>query len=224
MDEARAQILSGIRRALKRGPLADADRAACEARLAAPTRNLIPRRSQVPHAEQIEQFAAMATDVAATVARVGTLDDVVDEVADYLAGLNLPTAVKVAPDRALAAIPWSKRPTLEVMVGGASDADLTAVTGAVVGIAETGTLMLASGPDAPTGLNFLPENHIVVLRADQVTGVYEDGWDRVRRGGAIPRTVNFITGPSRTGDIEQTIQLGAHGPRRLHIILVEDGG
>ncbi len=224
MDEARAQILGGIQRALKRGPLADADRAACEARLAAPTRNLIPRRSQVPHAEQIEQFAAMATDVAATVARVGTLDDVVDEVADYLAGLNLPTAVKVAPDRALATIPWSKRPTLEVMVGGASDADLTAVTGAVAGIAETGTLMLASGPDAPTGLNFLPENHIVVLRADQVTGVYEDGWDRLRRGGAMPRTVNFITGPSRTGDIEQTIQLGAHGPRRLHIILVEDGG
>ena len=85
--------------------------------------------------------------------------------------------------------------------------------------------MLASGPAAPTTLNFLPENHIVVLKASQVVGPYEDAWDRLRAAngeGRLPRTVNFITGPSRTGDIEQTIQMGAHGPRRLHVILVED--
>jgi L-lactate dehydrogenase complex protein LldG len=60
-----------------------------------------------------------------------------------------------------------------------------------------------------------------VLRASEVVAAYEDGWDRLRRTGVMPRTVNFITGPSRTGDIEQRIQLGAHGPRRLHIVLVE---
>jgi L-lactate dehydrogenase complex protein LldG len=57
-----------------------------------------------------------------------------------------------------------------------------------------------------------------------VTGSYEDAWDRLRRhvgDGVMPRTVNLITGPSRTGDIEQTIELGAHGPRRLHIILLD---
>jgi L-lactate dehydrogenase complex protein LldG len=90
-------------------------------------------------------------------------------------------------------------------------------------VAETGTLILTSGPDNPTTLNFLPENHIVILFADDIAGNYEDVWDRLRRmnGSNLPRTVNMITGPSRTGDIEQTIELGAHGPRRLHIMIVD---
>jgi L-lactate dehydrogenase complex protein LldG len=87
--------------------------------------------------------------------------------------------------------------------------------------------MLVSGEATPTTLNFLPDTHIVILRARQVVASYEDGWDLLRqRPGegpkALPRTVNFITGPSRTGDIEQRIELGAHGPRRLHVILVGD--
>ena len=77
------------------------------------------------------------------------------------------------------------------------------------------------GADTPTTLNFLPDTHIVVVRAGQVVAGYEDGWDLVRSRGAMPRTVNLITGPSRTGDIEQRIQLGAHGPRRLHVVLVD---
>ncbi len=61
-----------------------------------------------------------------------------------------------------------------------------------------------------------------VLRADRIVGVYEDGWDLLRAQGAqMPRTVNYITGPSRSGDIAQTMQLGAHGPLRLHIVLAE---
>jgi L-lactate dehydrogenase complex protein LldG len=93
-------------------------------------------------------------------------------------------------------------------------------------IAETGTLMLVSGPQTPTTLNFLPETHIVLVHADQVVATYEDGWDRLRTAEtskALPRTVNFITGPSRTADIEQHIELGAHGPRRLHIVVVQNG-
>ena len=103
------------------------------------------------------------------------------------------------------------------------------LTPCLAAIAETGTLMLVSGADTPTTLNFLPDTHIVVLRAGQVVAGYEDGWDlvRARAGGdpaSWPRTVNLITGPSRTGDIEQRIQLGAHGPRRLHVVLVESCG
>ena len=103
--------------------------------------------------------------------------------------------------------------------------DEVAVTRAFAGVAETGSLMLLSGPEGPTTLNFLPENNVVVLDAAAVVGFYEDAWERVRArygAGTMPRTVNFITGPSRTADIEQTIQLGAHGPRRLHIVLVEN--
>ena len=82
--------------------------------------------------------------------------------------------------------------------------------------------MMKAGPEHPTTLNFLPDTHVVVLLASQIVGSYEDAWDRLRDVDSMPRTVNFITGPSRTGDIEQTIFLGAHGPRRMHIVLVED--
>ena len=91
------------------------------------------------------------------------------------------------------------------------------------GIAETGTLALVSGADNPTTLNFLSDNHIVVLSRDAILADYESAFAKLRgaygKGGA-PRTLNFITGPSRSGDIEQTLLLGAHGPRRLHIVIV----
>ena len=98
-------------------------------------------------------------------------------------------------------------------------------TGSFAGVAETGTLVLLSGPESPTTLNFLPDVHIALLFTDRVVGSYEDVWARLRaRDGAtvMPRVVNWITGPSRTADIEQTLLLGAHGPRRLHIILVDE--
>jgi len=220
----RNTILGGIRAAMGRGPVAGDALSAVESRIANPTRNLIPARARLPQSERVDLFVSMAESVAASVERVDDLDAVPDAVASFLAGLNLPSAVKLAPDPALEAIAWDKRPTLEVTTGRAEDSDLTSVTGAQAGIAETGTVMLASSGASPTTLNFLPDNHIVVLRSDQIVGAYEDGWDLLRANGGIPRTVNFVTGPSRTGDIEQRIQLGAHGPRRLHIILVENGG
>ena len=96
------------------------------------------------------------------------------------------------------------------------------LTPCLAAVAETGTLMLISGAQTPTTLNFLPDTHIVVVHAGQIVASYEDGWDLLRARGGLPRTVNFVTGPSRTGDIEQRIQLGAHGPRRLHVVLVDD--
>ena len=116
---------------------------------------------------------------------------------------------------------------LEIRRGRAEDGDQVGVTSCFAGIAETGTLMLLSGADSPTRNNFLPDTHIVVMRGKQVAASYEEGWTRLRQargadgGAAMPRTVNFITGPSLTADIEQHLELGAHGPRRLHIILLE---
>jgi L-lactate dehydrogenase complex protein LldG len=220
MAGARDQILAGIRRSLGRGEPSPEAGAACEARLQGHPRNLVPARAQVPPPEQVELFVSMVLEVAATVQRLPNLDAVPDAVAEYLAGQNLPAEIKVAPDPDLAGIPWERRPTLTVRAGRAEDADATSLTGAVAGVAETGTLVMASGPAHPTTLNLMPDTHIVVLRADRVVGTYEDAWDALRARGPMPRTVNFITGPSRTGDIEQTIQLGAHGPRRLHVLLV----
>jgi len=226
MSQSRSQILAGIATALGRTP-DDARRAAARARIAGHARNLVPARAQVDAEAQVRLFVQMALEVSATVARVPSLDAVPDAVAEYLAGHNLPAELRLAPDPALDPIPWQRRPTLTLSRGRARDADAVSLTGAFAGIAETGTLMLVSGAERPTTLNFLPDTHIVVLTAAQIVGTYEDAWDRLRAQsaafeGGLPRTVNLITGPSRTGDIEQTIQLGAHGPRRLHIVLVEE--
>ena len=218
---ARSAVLGRIRQSLGR-PEIDHERAATvDNRIAAHPRGVIPNRTDLSHADRIALFITMAQKVAATVVRVDTMRDVAGAVADYLTQHNLPPKVKVAPDPLLDPVDWQIRPLLDVTRGAAAADDETGVAAAIVGVAETGTLALVSGPGAPTRLNFLPDTHIVVLRSAEIVGPYEDVWDRVRQSGGMPRTVNLITGPSRTGDIEQSIQLGAHGPRRLHIVLVD---
>ena len=227
----RDAILGSIRRSLGRGPLDEAARAALDERMACPKPNLVPARTDVSQDERVALFTAMAEAVFATVERVSGPDAVPGAVADYLAGQNLPPALVMAPDPALDAYPWADRPLLAIRRGRAEEADRVGVTSALMGFAETGTLMMASGPDHPSTLNFLPETHIVVLPADRIGGAYEEGWAKLRAegegatgAGFMPRTVNLVTGPSRTADIEQTITLGAHGPRRLHIVIVEGNG
>lgn len=229
MSAARDAILGGVRQALKRGPLAPDAAEALGERIGAHRRNLVPRRAvSLDRAARISLFVAMAEEVQTTVARVAAGAAVPEEVARYLASENLPAELVMAPDGDLDAIPWDERPLLRIRRGRAEAGDSVSLTPCLAAIAETGTLMLVSGAETPTTLNFLPDTHIVLVPAEQVVAAYEDGWDLVRSRaasqgapGAMPRTINFITGPSRTGDIEQRIQLGAHGPRRLHIILVE---
>src|SRR4051794_25146310 len=227
---AREDILGGIRRGLRRGPLPQETQRALTERVARHRRNLIPARAAaLDDAGRIELFVAMAEEVQTTVARVTFEAAVPAEVTRYLAAENLPAELVMAPDPGLDAIPWHERPLLRIRRGRAEPGDSVSLTPCLAAIAETGTLMLVSGENTPTTLNFLPDTHIVVVRAGQVVAGYEDAWDlvRIRAGGdptAWPRTVNLITGPSRTGDIEQRIQLGAHGPRRLHVVLVEGSG
>ena len=221
----RQAMLNRMRRALAADGDDAARRATVAARISNHRPNLIPARSQVPHADQVELFRQQAEAVQATIAEVETSDDIPAAVADYLRGKNLPQSLRHGADELINALPWrDKAPTLELQTGRAEPADEVSLSCALAGIAETGTLVLTSGSDNPTTLNFLPENHIVVLRASDITGTYEDVWRKLRKNHGertLPRTVNMITGPSRTGDIEQRIELGAHGPRRLHIIIVE---
>ncbi len=227
MTAGRDAILGGLRRALKRGAEATdaAARQAVDHRLGAPTRGPVPARAQIPPAEQIDLFEVMAVEQAATVTRIANLEAVPAALSDYLKAANLAPKVRLAPSPELENLPWNSQPMIEVETGRAQGSDQVSLTGAVAGIAETGTLLLASGPEAPVTLNFLPDNHVVVLKASQVVGAYEDGWDRLREiygRNSLPRAVNFITGPSRTADIDQTIQLVAQCKRRLHFLLVED--
>lgn len=220
--ESRDGILGALRRAAGR----DADPGAAETvrrRLASHARNTVPARGQRDMRGLLDLFAEQARAVDATVTRVSGPEAVPAAVADYLRGANLPTKLRVAPDPKLDAFPWDEVSLLEIARGKGEAGDMVAVTAAFAAVAETGTLMLVSGPDSPTTLNFLPDAHVVVVRAEDMVGCYEDAWDRLRATGGMPRAVNFITGPSRSADIEQTLQLGAHGPRWLHIVLVEGG-
>lgn len=218
---ARDQILGAVRASLGRGPVDSATAAGLNARLTARTRHLQPKRVDRDHAALVALFVEMAQGVAVTIDRLSSAAEAPAAIAAFLAQRNLPSSVVASP--ALSDLPWTDRPTLSVRFDKARADDLVSVTPAFAAVAETGTLILPSGPDTPSTLNVLPDMHIVVLKAKDVVGPYEEAWDRLRADGeAMPRTVNFVTGPSRTGDIEQTIYLGAHGPRQLHILLVDE--
>jgi L-lactate dehydrogenase complex protein LldG len=220
----RAAILNGIRRSLHRGELAGAARQAVEARLAEPPRGPAVKRANLDQPAKVALFCQWAEANNATVARVAPAE-VPGEVAAYLARNNLPAQAAIAPSPQLAGYDWASQKMLSLRRGRGEATDQVSITGAFAGIAETGTLVMASGPEHPVTLNLLPDTHIAVLRESDIVGGYEEVWDRLRAGygkDRMPRTVNTITGPSRTGDIEQTIELGAHGPRRVHIVVVRE--
>jgi len=223
---ARDQILAAIRRSLGVTGSEAPRRTQVADRIASHPRGVVPARGQGAPQDRLDTFVRMVELAAGSVVRVGALDDVPAEVAAFLRRYNLPPSVRRGADPLLAGLPWERAGTLEVST--ALDAGmLSSVSHALAGVAETGTIVLTSGTDNPTSLNFLPDNHIVVIEAKDVAGDYESVWQRLREtfgDGVMPRAVNLITGPSRSADIEQTLILGAHGPRRLHVILVGEAG
>ena len=218
----RDAIFGAIRRGLRRGALPDDQTMGLYARLSAHPRQLIPQRSLLPRPEQVALFVRNLEKEFATCLRVPDLAAIPPAIADYLAAQNLPSNVAMAPHPELRAIPWETRPLLVRREGRAIDSDLVSVQHGYLGIAETGTLMLPSSPERPTTLNLLCDTEIVVLRASRVVGPYEDAWDILRADGKMPRNVMLVTGPSRSADIESTLELGAHGPRRVHVVLIDD--
>ena len=213
---SRDKIFANIRKSLNGSANDLARRLQVDARLSARTRNTVPARATVAGGDAVVAFVARLKAAAITVVEAPHFDDVPRLAADYLRANNLPARLRMGAEPDLAALTWA--PT-EILAGRASATDEVSLSKAFAGVAETGTLVMLSGPANPTTLNFLPETQIVVIRASDVVGGYEQTWDRIRSAGAMPRTVNWISGPSRTADIEQTIVMGAHGPRRLHVIL-----
>lgn len=220
---ARDAVLARIRHALPRTPAQQAAaEAAVRARLEAHARNLVPARGQLEREARVQLFAQLAMAVAADVQRLATVTEVPAAVSGYLRRHNLPQKLVAAPEPLLARASWDSQPLLRVRVGDANASDAVGVTLAIAGVAETGTLVLASAPERPTLLAYLPETSVVVVAADWIEASYEDAWESVRAmPGGVPRSVNFVTGPSRTADIAQQLELGAHGPRRLLILIVE---
>ncbi|MCB8820487.1 LutC/YkgG family protein [Microvirga rosea] len=221
---ARDEILANIRRSLRVGGNETIRRQIATERLERAPKGLVPSRGQLPAEERLALFKLQAEAALATVTEVDSSADVPQSIATFLRDHNLPATLRMGSDLRLTAMPWNDT-SLEIAHGPSQGSDLNAVSHAFGGVAETGTLVLVSGPENPSTLNFLPDNHIIIVSAKDVAGDYETVWNKVRFAfgkSGMPRTVNWITGPSRSGDIEQTMLLGAHGPRRLHIVVVRD--
>ncbi|WP_409525462.1 LutC/YkgG family protein [Nitrincola sp. MINF-07-Sa-05] len=217
---SKAEILGNIRRGLG-GKITDEARATVKNRIQAHAPNLIPARGQLPAAERQELFINMARESAAELIELNDLADLPAALDQHMQSLGI-TELIMAQDKCLTSLDWSPLQNKQTTQRVSQVGDLASLTTAFLGIAETGTLMLYSRAESPTTLNFLPDTHYAVLRREDIVGVYEDAWNRLREetGGQMPRTVNLITGPSRSADIEQTLQMGAHGPRQLVIYLI----
>lgn len=218
--EARAKILGRIRKAQGRGSggASPAQREAVQTYLRAHPRGPLPEVG----GDLVARFRTRAESMQSTTEEVATQAQVPQAVARYLKANGLPASGCVWP--ALARLDWRGAGlSLEARAARRENGgdDAVGVTGAFAAIAETGTLMLASGPDTPASTSLLPETHVAVLAAGRIVAHMEEAWDLARRAyGEFPRAVSFISGPSRTGDIEQQLVLGAHGPYRVHIVIV----
>jgi L-lactate dehydrogenase complex protein LldG len=178
-----------------------------------------PRGTPPPvEADLVARFRARAEAMQCTTDEVAAEADAPAAVTRYLRTNNLPLAGCVWPQ--LAHLDWNGA-GLALDPRGAKDGDSVGVTGAFAGIAETGTLVLASGPDTPATVSLLPETHVAIVAVGRIVAHMEDAWALARTEfRQLPRAINFVSGPSRTADIDQTIVLGAHGPYRVHIVLV----
>ena len=168
--------------------------------------------------EPVARFHERALGLASTVDDVATLEAIPAAVARYLATLSLPLAAVCWPE--FAGLNW-RGAGMAFESRAARDADPVGITGAFCAIAETGTLMMVTGRDTPATLSLLPETHVAVVRKPRIVPGMEEAWRLLREElREPPRAVTFISGPSRTADIEQTVTLGAHGPYRVHVVLV----
>jgi L-lactate dehydrogenase complex protein LldG len=166
----------------------------------------------------VTRFRQQAERTSQTVDEVQRLADVPAAAARYLDSIGV--ARSTIAWQTLSGLDWQQA-GVSVEFRAPVNEDLVGITGCFCAVAETGTLMLLSGADTYASAALLPETHIAVVPVDRIVRSIEDGFALAKQErGELSRATNFISGPSRTGDIEQTIVLGAHGPYRVHVILV----
>mgnify|MGYP000232914602 CR=1 FL=1 len=224
-SSARDAVIGRVRSSLGVNGTDDAARReAVASRLRDHPENLVPERGRTSGDSRIELFTRMLEGQSATISFAGKPAEIPGIVADFLRDNNLPAEFRSGSDPLIRDVPWDEAPALTRHTGRGQGNDAVSLSRASAAAAETGTLFLASGAENPTTLNFLPDTHIVVIREKDIMGSYEDAWNALRGTygeGNMPRTVNLVSGPSRTADIDQIIVMGAHGPRRLHVILLK---
>lgn len=215
------KVRAGIARQAGEGQPSDTARwATIHARLAGQAPHLVPERvAGKPHDDLPGIMRRWLEPTGAHMIEIAAMAELPGTIAGYLRSHNQPLRVRMGSDARLSAVPWSREPSLTVDRGAAMASDTASVTHAVAAVAETGTAVVASGPDNPVTLSFLPETNFIVVARGDIVGPLEEALVRVPKT-AMPRTLNMVTGPSRSADIGGIPVLGAHGPRRLCLIVV----
>ena len=182
--------------------------------------NMIKNNVDIKYVSNLDIFISKLKQVGATVSTISDKNKLVEELHRYVAENQVKSNITISKDENLEGYNWQD---IEVTTNYDPQSLSVSVTHASMGIEETGTLVMLSSPSSPTGMNFLPDHHLVVLGSGAIVKTMEDVWLSLRGvSDELPRTVNLITGPSRTADIEHEIHIGAHGPKYLHVIIVDE--
>ena len=199
-------------------------------RLASHPRNTLPMRANLDQAGLVDLFEYHITRVQGTVGRVGSLSDVTGHLSNYLKTISdaeLET-VSMSPDAAALGLDFSAEPHITISDWTLKTSLSVCLSTCFGAVAETGSLVVCATSGNALSQNFLSDTHIVILMAADLMPHYEDVWDKVRAASPqtnadkrpYPRDLTFVSGPSCTGDIEMIMEYGAHGPKRLHTIIV----
>lgn len=215
MSTARERILDRVRKAVD-GERDGDWRGELDRRMEQPLQRIRPKLTDDPLAHFVQKLELGS----GSCEQLEGWDQVPAAIIRFLTSHGLVCTIRAAP--ALRGISWGDG--LEVSYGNTRGDDLIGVTPAFCAVAETGSVVLLSSESSPTSLNFLPDYHIVIVQQDQLLTHMEDVWTKLRDSGQTPRAINFITGPSKTADIEQTLQIGAHGPRSFHVLYLLNAG
>jgi len=213
MSAARDQILAAVRKAKEPAPKTNAG----------PGRQaLLPPKFVREARDLSELFLEKLTAAAATYAVLDRASEIPQHLVAWLKTEKLSDVpIVLAEEPQLRALDWAgagiaaRHDKPDIL------APSTIVSAAFAGVAETGSIALLTNADSRPSHNLLADTHVVVLSRSQIAASFEDVWRAVRVQG-LPRSLAFITGASRTADIEMTIELGVHGAVRMHVILLNE--
>lgn len=215
---ARATILGRIRKAHGRAGAEPTNEELLAIREAMADHEIGPLPGVALPIDRLAQFRAECARLGSSHAELQHLREVPAEVARYLEGNQLEKRVVLWQEHA--GLPWAEA-GVAIDARPANGNDRTGVTGCFCAIAETGTVLLLSSPERPKATALLPETHVCIVSRARIVDTMEEAFAMMRNAqGEPPRATWFVSGPSRTADIEQTIVVGAHGPYRVHVILV----
>lgn len=215
---SRDNILARIRKAQGRAGSNPSETELAEVRAAMAQRPMGPLPGIAKVTDPAGQFRRECDRLGTTHTEAQARSDVPREVRRYLDANGLEPRALIWHE--LADLDWAAE---EIVIDDrrAQGSDRTSVTTSFCAIAETGTVLLLSSPQTPKATALLPETHICLVSRARIIATMEDAFALLRREvGEPPRATWFVSGPSRTADIEQTLVIGAHGPYRVHVILI----